>query len=197
MASEIAGITNIHCNACYCGTSLIMNDILWWMQIFHVDCSACLPISGGSRGVHGFTCSLLHNEERQLQVKRQVHIIPNSLVIQTLLGEKNVISVPQKNSKTWCHDRLYDEGATLNIVRVGLLVTWAGPYFIKNVIIAFLNPEVEFLTPQSIWTTTQLSLQKLEMATKSIWTAENGLWDKFSLFPIRFKIRSLMSCNYN
>lgn len=29
MAAEIAGITNIHCNACYCGTSLIMNTILW------------------------------------------------------------------------------------------------------------------------------------------------------------------------
>ena len=30
----------------------------------------------------------------------------------------------------------------------------AGPYLIKNIIIAFLNPEVEFLMPQSIWTTT-------------------------------------------
>ena len=47
-----------------------------------------------------------------------------------------------------------------------------GPYFVKNVIIAFLNPEVEFLTPQSIWTTTQPDLQKLEMATKSIWDSQ-------------------------
>jgi len=40
-----------------------------------------------------------------------------------------------------------------------------GPYFVKNVIIAFLNLELKFLTPQSIWTTTQPSLQKLETAT--------------------------------
>jgi len=31
----------------------------------------------------------------------------------------------------------------------------------------------------------------------SIGTAENRLRDKFSLFPIRFKIRSLTSYNYN
>ena len=51
--------------------------------------------------------------------------------------------------------------------------------------------------PQSIWTTTQPGLQKLETAAKSIGTAENRLRDKFSLFPIRLKIRSLTSCNYN
>ena len=39
----------------------------------------------------------------------------------------------------------------------------AGSYFVKNVILAFLNPEVEFLMPQFIWTTTQPGLQKLEM----------------------------------
>ena len=39
-----------------------------------------------------------------------------------------------------------------------------------------------------------LCLQKLETAAKSIGTAKNRLWDKFSLF---LKIRSLMPCNYN
>jgi len=37
----------------------------------------------------------------------------------------------------------------------------------------FLYPELEFLIPQSIWTTTQPGLQKLETAAKSIGTAEN------------------------
>jgi len=73
----------------------------------------------------------------------------------------------------------------------------AGPYFVKNVIIAFLYPELEFLTPQSVRTTTQPGLQKLETAAKPIETAENRLRDKFSLFPIRFKIRSLTSYDYN
>jgi len=49
--------------------------------------------------------------------------------------------------------------------------------------------------PQSIATTTQPGLQKFEMATKSIGTAENRLWDKYSLFLICFKIRSLTSSN--
>jgi len=49
----------------------------------------------------------------------------------------------------------------------------------------------------SIRTTIQPGLQKLETAAKSTGTAENRLQDKFSLFPIWFKIRSLMSCNYN
>jgi len=43
-------------------------------------------------------------------------------------------------------------------------VTWCGPYFVKNVLIAFLNPELQFLMPQSIWTTTQPGLQKLKPA---------------------------------
>ena len=73
----------------------------------------------------------------------------------------------------------------------------AGPYFVKNVIIAFLYPELKFLTLQSIWTTTQPGLQKLETAAKSIGTAENRLQDKFPLIPIRFKIGSLTSCNHN
>ena len=74
----------------------------------------------------------------------------------------------------------------------------AGPYFVKNIIIAFLYLELEFLTPESIWTTTQPGLQKLETAAKSIGTAENRLQDKFSLFfLIRFKIRLLTSYSYN
>ena len=70
------------------------------------------------------------------------------------------------------------------------LVFW--PYFVKNVIIAYLYyPEPEFLTPQSMWSTTQPGLQKLETAAKSIGTAENRLRDEFSLFPIRFKIYTI------
>ena len=93
---------------------------------------------------------------------------------------------PQKVERgyVWCSERQ-------------LLSQRAGPYFVKNVIIAFLYPELEFLTPQSIWTTTQSSFQKLKTAAKSIGTAENSLRDKFSLFLICFKIRSLMSCNHN
>jgi len=56
-----------------------------------------------------------------------------------------------------------------------------GPYFVKNIIIAFLYPELEFLTPQSIWTTTQPSLQKLKTAAESIWTAENRLREVFAI----------------
>ena len=75
----------------------------------------------------------------------------------------------------------------------------AGLYFVKNVIIAFLNPEVEFLMSQFIWTTTHPGLQKLEMATIRVYwdSQKQRLQDKFSLFLIRFKIQSLMSCNYN
>ena len=51
--------------------------------------------------------------------------------------------------------------------------------------------------PWCMWTTTQLHLQELEMATTSIGTAENRLRDTFSLPPIRFKIRLLTSCQYN
>jgi len=51
----------------------------------------------------------------------------------------------------------------------------AWPYFVKNVIIAFLNTDLEFLMPQSIWTTTQPGLQKLETAAKSTGTTENRL----------------------
>ena len=91
---------------------------------------------------------------------------------------------PKSGKRVWCSERQF-------------LSHGAGPYFVKNVMIAFLYPELEFLTPQSIWTTAQPGLQKLETAAKSIGTAENRLRDKFSLFPIRFKIRSLTSCNYN
>ena len=59
----------------------------------------------------------------------------------------------------------------------------AGPYFVKpECHNCFLNLELEFLTPQSIWTATQPGLQKLKTPTKSIGTAENRLGDKFSLF---------------
>ena len=91
---------------------------------------------------------------------------------------------PKSGKRVWCSEWHF-------------LSHEAGPYFVRSVIIVFLNPEVEFLTPQSIWTTIQPSLQKLEMATMSIGTAENRLRDKFSLFPIRFEIQSLTSCNYN
>ena len=67
----------------------------------------------------------------------------------------------------------------------------AGPYFVKNVIIAFYNPEVDFLTPQSIWTTTQPGLQKLKMAAKYFGTAENRLRDKFRYFLIVSKYDGL------
>jgi len=62
----------------------------------------------------------------------------------------------KSRKRVWCSERHF-------------LSHGAGPYFVKNVIIAFLNPVVEFLMPQSIWTTTQPDLQKLEMVTKSIW----------------------------
>ena len=91
---------------------------------------------------------------------------------------------PKSGKRVWCSERQF-------------LSHGAGPYFVKNFIIAYLYPELEFLTPQSIRTTTQPSLQKLETAAESIGTAENRLRDSFSLFPIRFKIRSLTSCNYN
>ena len=68
---------------------------------------------------------------------------------------------PKRGKRVWCSERQF-------------LSHGAGPYFVKNVIIAFLYPELEFLTPQSIWTTKQPGLQKLG-------TAENGLRDKFSL----------------
>jgi len=76
--------------------------------------------------------------------------------------------------RVWCSERHF-------------LSHGAWPYFVKNVIIAFSNLELEFRTPQSIWTTIQPGLQKLEMVAKSIGTAENRLWDMFSLFPIRSK----------
>ena len=58
LVSEIAGSTNIHCNACYLWNEpecTIMNSILWWMQIFHVHCSACLSVAdpGEFHGFHG------------------------------------------------------------------------------------------------------------------------------------------------
>jgi len=69
---------------------------------------------------------------------------------------------PKSGKRVWCSDRYFS-------------LHGAGPYFVKNVIIAFLSPEVEFLMPQSIWTTTQPGLQKLEMAVKSVGTVENRL----------------------
>ena len=90
----------------------------------------------------------------------------------------------KSGKRIWCSERhFFSHGA--------------GPYFIKNVKIVLLNLELKFLMSQSVWTTTQPGLQKLKTAVKSIGTAENRLQDKFSLFPIRFKIRSLTSCNYN
>jgi len=58
---------------------------------------------------------------------------------------------PKRRKRVWCSERHF-------------LSHGAGPYFVKNVIIAFFNLELKFLTPQSIWTTTQPGLQKLETA---------------------------------
>ena len=58
----------------------------------------------------------------------------------------------------------------------------AGPYFIKNVIIAFLNLEVKFLMPQSIWTTTQPGLQKLETAASLLGQRKTGCEVSFHYF---------------
>ena len=63
---------------------------------------------------------------------------------------------PKSGKRVWCSEQ-------------HLMSHGVGPYFIKNVIIAFLNLEVEFLTPQYIWTTTQPDLQTLKIAAKSIW----------------------------
>ena len=60
---------------------------------------------------------------------------------------------PKSGKRVWCSERQF-------------LSHGAGPYFVKNVIIAFLYPELEFLTPQSIRTTTQPGFQKLETAAK-------------------------------
>ena len=51
------------------------------------------------------------------------------------------IPAPKSGRRVWCSERQ-------------LLSHGAGPYFVKNVIIVFLYPELEFLTPQSVWTTT-------------------------------------------
>jgi len=67
-----------------------------------------------------------------------------------------------------------------------------GPYNIKNVINAFLNPALKFLI---LYYTAPLT--KLEMDTSSIGTAENRVQDKVSLPPIQLKILSLKSCKYN
>ena len=66
----------------------------------------------------------------------------------------------KSGKRVWCSERQ-------------ILSHGVGPYFVKNVIIAFLHLELEFLMPQSIWTTTQPGLQKLETAAESIWIAEN------------------------
>ena len=66
----------------------------------------------------------------------------------------------------------------------------------KNVMITFLYPELEFLTPPWIWTTIKPCLQKLKMAAKAVGTANNRLWDKIALPPIQLKIQSLTSCKY-
>ena len=56
------------------------------------------------------------------------------------------------------------------LVFVAILLSHeAGPYFIKNVIVGFLNVELE---PPCIWTTTQPHLQILKITTKFIGTAE-------------------------
>jgi len=96
----------------------------------------------------------------------QVQISPYTMQISLVLRLS-----PKSGKRVWCSERHF-------------LSHGVGPYFVKNVIIAFLNPELEFLTPQSVWTTAQPSLQKLETAAKSIGTAENRLRDKFSLFPM-------------
>ena len=90
---------------------------------------------------------------------------------------------PKSGKRVWCSERHF-------------LSHGAGQCFVKNVIIAFSNPKLEFLMLQSIWTTTQPGLQKLETAAKSIGTAENRRRDTFSLFLIHFKIRLHTSCNY-
>ena len=61
---------------------------------------------------------------------------------------------PKSGKRVWCSERQF-------------LSHGAGPYFVKNVIIAFLYPEFKFLTPQSIWTTIQPGLQKLETTAKT------------------------------
>ena len=66
------------------------------------------------------------------------------------------------------------------VFRAIFLVTWAGPYFQRNDMIAYFNPELESLMPWWIWTTTWPHLQKLDMGAKSIGPAENRLRDTFN-----------------
>ena len=48
-----------------------------------------------------------------------------------------------------------------------------GPYCIKNVIIALSNPELEFLTPQSIWTTSYTAwFAKAQCSRKVYWDSQ-------------------------
>jgi len=88
----------------------------------------------------------------------------------------------QKSGKSvWCSEwHFLSHGARL--------------YFVKNVIIACLYLELKFLMPQSIWTYYKSSRwpQSLLEQPKTC-----TLRDMFPLFPIRFKIRSLTSCNCN
>ena len=89
-----------------------------------------------------------------------VHSLPVSLIPKPS---------PKSGKRVWCSEWHF-------------MSHGAGPYFVKNVIIALLNPELEFLTSQSIWTTTRPSLQKLETAAKSVETAENRLRDNLSFW---------------
>jgi len=73
--------------------------------------------------------------ERDLSHREEVILVPRP----SLKSEKRV----------WCSEQHF-------------LSHGAEAYFIEKVIIiAFLNPELEFLMPHSIWTTTQPGLQKL------------------------------------
>jgi len=63
---------------------------------------------------------------------------------------------PKSGKRVWCSERHF-------------LSHGVGPYFIKNVITAFSNPELEFLTSQvHMDYTTQPGLQNLEIAAESI-----------------------------
>ena len=75
----------------------------------------------------------------------------------------------KSGKRVWCSERHF-------------MSHGAGPYFIKNVIIAFLNLEVKFLMPQSIWTTTQPGLQKLETAASRLGQPKTGCETSFRYF---------------
>ena len=79
---------------------------------------------------------------------------------------------PKSRKRVWCSEWHF-------------LSHGAGPYFVENVIIAFLNPELEFLMP---W------FAKAWDGHKVYWDSRKQAARQVSLFPIHFKITS---CNYN